>query len=251
MRSLVSLFACVSLLAPLPALAVGLNDTGIGFCGDNSTNTADCATVAADNGTYPRQDARYGRDAAAAAGKLPKVGGGEAGFDFTALDASGHATTPGSGATPHPCVRDNVTGLVWEVKTADGGLRDQGWTYSWYDSVHNYGGNPGTANNGSCQTAGRCDTEKYVADVKASALCGFTNWRMPTVDELQGIVHLGRSYPAIDPTYFSNTPSSYFWSGSPGAGYSYNAWYVYFDFGDVSYGYRSLDGSVRLVRGGQ
>jgi hypothetical protein len=34
-------------------------------------------------------------------------------------------------------VRDNVTGLVWEVKTADGGLRDQKWSYTWYDSVHN------------------------------------------------------------------------------------------------------------------
>jgi hypothetical protein len=251
MRSLVSLFACVSLLAPLPARAAGLNDTGIGFCGDDSTNTADCATVAADNGTHPRQDARYGRDAAAAAGKLTKIGGGEAGFDFTALNASGQATTPSSDATPHPCVRDNLSGLVWEVKTADGGLRDQKWTYTWYDSVHNYGGNAGTASGGTCKTSGRCDTEKYVADVKATALCGFTDWRMPTVDELQGIVHLGRTNPSIDPTYFPNTLSSDFWSGSPDANYSYNAWYVNFHNGYVYGYYRSIGSSVRLVRGGQ
>ena len=72
-------------------------------------------------GTHPSQDARYGRDAQA----MARIGGGEAGFDFTALNASGQTTPPTSGATPHPCVRDNVTGLVWEVKTADGGLRDQ------------------------------------------------------------------------------------------------------------------------------
>ncbi|MBI4740918.1 MAG: DUF1566 domain-containing protein [Betaproteobacteria bacterium] len=252
MRALPILLALASLSAPLPALAAGLNDTGIGFCGDAGTNTANCATVAADAGAYPRQDARYGRDAAAAAGKLPKTGGGEAGFDFTALDASGNPTTPTSGATPHPCVRDNLTGLVWEVKTADGGLRDRNWTYTWYDSVHNYGGNPGTASGTThCKTPGRCDTEKYVADVKATALCGFNDWRMPTADELHGIAHLGRTNPSIDPSYFPNTSGSFFWSGSPSAVNSLNAWFVYFNSGYVYDGNRYYDVSVRLVRGGQ
>jgi hypothetical protein len=247
MRAFISLLALVS----LPALATGFNDTGIIFCGDDSTNTADCSSVAADGGSHPRQDARYGRDAAAMADQLPKVGGGQVGFDFTPLDALGQPTSPGSGATPHPCTRDNVTGLVWEVKTTDGGLRDQKWTYSWYDSVHNYGGNSGTASGGTCKTTGHCDTEKYVADVKASALCGFSDWRMPSWLELQGIAHLGRSNPAIDPTYFPNTPSSYFWSGSPNALSSNYAWFVYFGDGYVSNYPRYGDYSVRLVRGGQ
>ena len=155
MRALISLLVCIS----LPALAADFNDTGIIFCGDDSTNTAVCASVSLDSGTHPRQDARYGRDAAATAGQLSKVGGGQAGFDFTALNASGQATRPINSATPHPCTRDNVTGLVWEVKTADGSLRDQKWTFSWYDSVHNYSGNPGTANGGTCKTVNRCDTE--------------------------------------------------------------------------------------------
>jgi hypothetical protein len=246
MRALPTLFSLFSLLS-LPALAVGLNDTGISLC------VGVCASVASDEGTSPRQDARYGRDAAAAAGKLSKVGGGEAGFDFTALDASGQPTTPGSGATLHPCVRDNVTGLLWEVKTADGGLRDQQWTYTWYDSVHNYGGNAGTASGTTnCKTSGRCDTEKYVADVNATGLCSFHDWRMPTWNELLGIVHLGRASPTIDPIYFPNTPSSsYFWSGSPFANHSSSAWYVYFYFGFVYYFNRYYDYSVRLVRGGQ
>jgi hypothetical protein len=151
-------------------------------------------------------------------------------------------------------VRDNVTGLVWEVKTADGGLRDQKWSYTWYDSVHNYSGNAGTASDtgtANCKTPGRCDTEKYVADVKATALCGFTDWRMPTRKELNGIVHLGRTNPSIDPTYFPNTKSSYFWSGSPDAGSSYYAWYVFFYYGYVSSNFRGVACHVRLVRSGQ
>ena len=244
MRALLPLLACIS----LPALGAGLNDTGIGVCGDASTNTAPCATVSADNGTYPRQDARYGRDAAAAAGQLTKIGSGEGGFDFTALDAEGQSTAPSSGNTPHPCVRDNLSGLVWEVKSADGGLRDQKWSYSWYDSVHNYGGDPGTVSRGTCKTPGRCDTEKYVADVSISALCGFTDWRMPTMKELEGILHFGRKNPAIDSIYFPNTQVNGFWSGSSVANDSNAAWVVYFDYGYVYPTWRSIILRVRLVR---
>jgi Protein of unknown function (DUF1566) len=249
MRTLLTLLALVS----LPSLAAGLlNDTGIGYCSDGATNTINCSTVSADSGTHPRQDARYGRDAAAADGKLSKIGGGEAGFDFTALNASGQATTPSAGAIPPLCVRDNVTGLIWEVKTSDGSLRDQKWTYTWYDSVHYYGGNPGTASGGTCKTTGRCDTEKFVADVNSTALCGYTDWRMPTVKELESILHRGRTNPAIEPTYFPNTPSWHFWSGSPVADWNGNAWFVHFVNGytDASL-FRSNGLHVRLVRSGQ
>jgi hypothetical protein len=243
MRALISLLACVT----LPALAAGFNDTGIYLCVDDSSSTAACNPAALDGESYPRQDGRYGRDAAAMVNMLPKVGGGQVGFDFTALDAYGQPTSPGV----TPCTRDNVTGLIWEVKTTDGGLRDQKWTYSSYDSVHNYGGSPGYASGGTCKTTGHCDTEKYVADVKASALCGFSDWRMPTWLELQGIAHLGRTNPAIDPTYFPNTPSSNFWSGSPLDGYSGETWVVNFDYGSVAGGSRGYGYHVRLVRSGQ
>ena len=56
---------------------------------------------------YPRQDARFGRDAAQAAGQLlpAKTGGGAAGFDFTPHDADGFVinltgTPPVPSATP-------------------------------------------------------------------------------------------------------------------------------------------------------
>jgi hypothetical protein len=125
---------CASLAHAGPG---ALNDTGITFCGDATTNTANCATVAADGGKFPRQDARYGRDAQAAAGTLAKVGGGGAGFDFTKIANNGTVLAAsaalGSGATHWACTRDNVTGLIWTVKTTSG-LRSQSHHYSWYNS---------------------------------------------------------------------------------------------------------------------
>ena len=58
--------------------------------------------------------------------------------------------------------------------------------------------------------------------------------------------------PAIDTTQFPNTPSSWFWSGSPHADYSNYAWVVNFYDGNASTAtYRDDGYHVRLVRGGQ
>jgi hypothetical protein len=244
-----------TLFAGLAQAASGaLNDTGITFCGDASANTADCAIVAKDGGSFPRQDARYGRDAQAAAGKLTKIGGGGKGFDFSKIANNGsvlpESAVLGSGASEWACTRDNVTGLIWEVKTTDG-LRSQSHTYTWYNSdPASNGGAVGTASGGTCFVTGRCDTEKFTADVNAVGMCGVSDWRMPKVKELEGIVDFGRVIPAIDLTYFPNTSNSYFWSGSPLANYSNLAWNVYFSDGS-GFGSRNSSNGVRLVRGGQ
>jgi hypothetical protein len=87
-------------------------------------------------------------------------------------------------------VQDNVTGLIWEVKTNDSGLRDKDWTYSWYNSTGiNDGGYAGYADYAdNCYSTTRCDTEKYVADVNAATLCGNNDWRLPNSEELNTIV---------------------------------------------------------------
>lgn len=111
---------------------VPLNDTGIMKCGDyvydgsgSHQNTLNCASVGAsqttsgidtDGDPVPAgQDAVYGRDAAS---NLSKVGYGPAGFDYTKLDANGDDLA--EAATSWSCVRDNVSGLIWEVKTTSG-----------------------------------------------------------------------------------------------------------------------------------
>lgn len=79
-------------------------------------------------------------------------------------------------------------------------MRSQNHTYTWFNTnAATNGGADGMANGGICETAGRCDTQKFVADVNSAGLCGATDWRMPTVKELEGIADLGRSNPAIDP----------------------------------------------------
>ena len=222
-----------------------LNDTGITWCADETINFLPCPVA-----SHPGQDGDHGRDALARDGQLQKVGGGAAGFDFTKLDANGNAL-PAS-ASVWDCVRDNHTGLIWEVKTTDGGLRDQYNTYTWYnpDPTTN-GGNAGIQNGGNC-TGSACDTHSFVQAVNQQGLCGTSDWRMPTRRELMSIVHSGRVRPAIDTDYFPNTPSILFWPSSPNAYSIGNAWHVSFDEGHVlfSYGPNQRNG-VRLVRAGQ
>lgn len=258
MRILLAPLAALCLASPLAASAQTglLNDTGTMWSGDASSGNAnDC------DATHPAaQDCHYGRDKAAADGNLTKIGGGSAGFDFTKVcnsgEWAGQGACPadpalGSGANEWACTHDNVTGLIWEVKVDDAThLRHQHHTYSWFMTA-SPDSNPGTANGGSCHVSGRCDTEKFVHDVNAAGLCSATDWRMPTIKELEGIADLGRHTPAIDTSYFPNTPSSEVWSGSPVAGNPYSAWYVGFGNGNAGYGNRNGGYRVRLVRGGQ
>lgn len=178
--------------------------------------------------------------------------GSKNGFDYTKVAHNGSElgpeAEPGGDDEDWACTRDNVTGLVWEVKTADGRLRDH--TYTWYDSS-SPGGNPGEPDGGDCYESGRCDTEKYVEDVRVLNLCGYDDWRMPTIGELEGLADYGRHVLAIDPVFFPNTPSSSFWSASPLAGSSDGAWYVYFGDGYSDFSYRNDYHRVRAVRGGQ
>jgi len=233
------------------AHAAGLNDTGISNCYVNSG--VDNTGVEADGGSHPRQDCRYGRDAALG---VPKVGGGGKGFDFTKIANNGtvlpESAALGVGATDWACTRDNVTGLVWEVKVING-LRSLNHAYTWYNSdATTNGGDAGIESNGSCLFTGRCDTEKFVADVNAGiGMCGAKDWRMPSQNELLSIMDFGRTAPSIDPTYFPNTPSSYFWSASAVASLSNHAWRVGFDYGTVEVFYKKYGNQVRLVRVGQ
>lgn len=256
--------AAAGLLATA-AHAGPVNDTGIDVCRDLSSG-ADTAVTPSTTCTPAQgtQDARFGRDAAAVKGALPKVGasagtvnGNPNGFDYTKISNSG-APLPagaalGTGANDWACTYDNNTGLMWEVKTNGAPaseLRHMNHTYSWYFSANTYGG-PGTAAGGACLTAGRCDTEKFAQDVNTAGLCGHTDWRVPTQPELANLVDRGRSHPSIDPTYFPNTLASLFWSASPFAGNSGGARGVGFGYGDDYWSGRGRAVQLRLVRAGQ
>ena len=222
--------------------------------------------------TIAQQDCSHGRDAA-----HNDDSDGRAGFSFTKLGSGGKPLSIQDAAwddngsetagTRWACVKDNVTGLIWEVKTNDGGLHDRNDTYTWYntDSTTN-GGKPGYAqasdngvssydDNDTCtyykwdDPSNYCNTEAYVARVNAQGLCGAKDWRLPTREELRSIVDYGRFDPAIDTRYFPHAESIYYWSSSPTA--SGSVWAVgFYPHSDNSLYNRSHDLRVRLVRGG-
>jgi len=189
----------------------------------------------------------------------------------------------GTNPTDWACTKDNKTGLIWEVKTTDGGLRDMNNHYSWYEpDASKNGGFEGYKNNSSSSygdtnicKGSECDTYAFTKAVNAQGLCGAKDWRLPNNEELQGLVYcsdekyanLGKDEwgyicssnsnnnlttqsPTINTTYFPNhRVSSWFWSSSPYANFSNYAWSVYFGNGYSYNDYKSSEYNVRLVRG--
>ncbi len=87
------------------------------------------------------------------------------------------------------------------------------------------------------------------ADCEALNTGGVTGWRLPTIAELSSIVDYNHSQPAINRTYFPNTPADdYFWSSSPYVDYPGNFWLVNFYDGGTLNDDPSYTIDVRCVR---
>lgn len=131
------------------------------------------------------QDCHFGRDKTVTAGD--KIGKGKAGFDFTKLDNQGKDLADTD--TAWVCVRDNVTGLIWKKQT-DGGA--QGVPYA--------------------------DTVNIINTANEDVVCGKTNWRMPTILELQSIVDYEDTTQSLDKNYFGDIKTvsgeGFYWSSS-------------------------------------
>ncbi|MGR8946723.1 MAG: Lcl C-terminal domain-containing protein [Gammaproteobacteria bacterium] len=127
----------------------------------------------------------------------------------------------GSNDNDWACVRDDATGLMWEVKTLDGGLRDRRWTYTPYDS------NPLTnggwigyrdSTSGDCvrtkMEENSCNTEAYVKAVNASKLCGYDDWRLPKLRELVSVaIETTRESSSATAKMLPNIADGWYWTG--------------------------------------
>jgi Protein of unknown function (DUF1566) len=134
---------------------------------------------------------------------------------FTKVGADGAKLA--DDATEWVAVLDNTTSLIWTVKE----MKSMAWK--------------------KAQTA-----------VAKLDIAGFTDWRLPTVEELFLLADRTKHSPAIDTAYFPDCKSEWYWTSTPAASSPGDcAWFVGFDGGGAFWGGQGSDGPVRAVRASQ
>ena len=171
--------------------------------------------------------------------------------DAERQEVSVHATkyrTAASGA----CVEDTVTGLVWEAKSDTAGLHDWRNSYTWF--------NPNEANNeldyrgmpdgGDCRGSA-CDTWEFVRAVNVAGHCGYSDWRMPTRNELMSISNLlkAKNPPTANLEFFPYMQADEYWTGFDYSTQYESAWAWNFFYGHDRVDWKKSPKFVRLVRG--
>ena len=156
--------------------------------------------------------------------------------------------------TKEECVQDNNTGLVWEGKTASPATSRLGTsTYTNYDSTSSLQIPSSLVPPTQPEIDASTNSIGYRNSVNAgSGLCGFTDWRLPTKVELNGIVDASQlTDPIIDKSWFPNTQSFGYWSSLGHSSLFAFAWSVDFAAGGFNGGFngRNTARLIRLVRG--
>ncbi|MCK5681664.1 DUF1566 domain-containing protein, partial [bacterium] len=187
------------------SLALPLPDTGQIKC----YNSGESIVCPVSGKAFYGQDAHYTRERS-----------------YTKLDGNGSDLSDSTASWS--MVRDNVTGLIWEVKTSDGSIHGQYNIYSWRGA----------------------ETE-FIKALNDANYGGHADWRLPTVVELSGLIDADGHFPAITEIFFPETKSSNYWSSTPCASPSGYAWRVSFFNGAIDYEDKFSSYYVRAVRSGQ
>jgi hypothetical protein len=162
---------------------------------------------------------------------------------YTKLDCKGNVLS--DSAPKWAMVKDNITGLIWEIKTNDGSIHDKNNTYTWYDS------NP-VSNEGFAGFSGDgTDTEDFITNLNLDNFGGFSDWRLPSIQEFESIVNSDRNNPSINTNFFPNVISANYWSQTNICDYWPYAVAINFKSGTHFYMDRFHSYYARAVRGGQ
>lgn len=193
----------------LPVSTSKIPDTGQ-QCYDNSGVKIDCPS--------PGEEF-YGQDGSYRYQNSPS---------YTKLDSSGKKL-PYS-AKSWVMVKDNVTGLIWEVKAnceSEESINSKLDEYTWQGAQ-----------------------DEFIAKLNAQNFGGYSDWRLPTVNELAYLIYHRKKDIYIDTDYFPNTMPSY-WTSTPNSWNTYGAWHVSFKGNYINTYNKSSWKSVRAVRGGK
>ncbi|MFZ5524565.1 MAG: DUF1566 domain-containing protein [Pseudomonadota bacterium] len=171
-------------------------------------------------------------------------------FDMTRINQDG-SINDGSDFSKRPweCVRDNQSGMTWEVKTPGLGLRSIDNTYSWYDpDQDSNGGYAGKTNGGTC-SGSDCDTDSYAKAVNATKLCGLSDWHLPSRFELNTIVDTSIFFPGptLPQAFFPEDLPGKYWTDTTFKTRRAGAWVWRFDYGNDYVVEKSEALNVRLV----
>lgn len=137
-------------------------------------------------------------------------------------------------------ITDLHSGLMWEKNSDDGSIHDKDLTYTWTEAV----------------------TIK-LATLNAMAFAGYSDWRLPNIDELVSILDQSAPVPKVFPQFHTGcvpgcsvltcscmAHPNYYWSSTTQDWQTQSAWRVWPD-GGLTVGQVKVDAiHVRAVRGG-
>jgi hypothetical protein len=129
----------------------------------------------------------------------------------------GYVTNPAGGNYGIQCAKDYATGLIWEGKNPNPAHpQGIGRTYTNYDNTTAAQVRVSTPACPSCtrqatasEVSASTNSLGYKNSLNSAALCGFSDWRLPTRDELVALGNL--SSKLAD---FPETSSGTYWSSS-------------------------------------